>query len=316
MDRLPDVYGAGQLFSYSALDGKAQFSYDFTATLLQEEAGLRLELFLPRKLSFCGKVVRADAVTSDLLIIQTSAGIVKAVFRDRHSIIGRCPVPPVLTGGIRIRYANKILSIGLKESVVLLYEPDKDGYRFAVGCGSRISKAYKLASAALDDEPDTYIETRKAFYARLSLPKTMPETYASLYFKAASVLKANVYSPEGFLPCRWTTPDRIPHRKMWLWDSVFHAIGWSYLDTSVAEDAIYALLSAQKPDGFIPHAISPHFSSSVTQPPVIAWGILKLFSRTGNTDFLRRTLKPVGEFLKWILANRDSNGNGLPEWKD
>jgi hypothetical protein len=43
--RLTDVYGAGQLFSYSS-GRKAQFSYDFTATLLKEEAG-SLGCFFP-----------------------------------------------------------------------------------------------------------------------------------------------------------------------------------------------------------------------------------------------------------------------------
>ena len=30
-------------------------------------------------------------------------------------------------------------------------------------------------------------------------------------------------SPEGRLGHRWTTPDRWPHRNIWLWDSAFHA---------------------------------------------------------------------------------------------
>lgn len=315
MTYLPNVYGAGQLFSYSALDGKAQLRRDFTATLLRGEAGLRLEVSLPRKLCFGGRVINARAVTSDLLDIQTEAGDVLAVFFDRHSLIGRCPLPPVLKGGILVKRGGKAVSLGIKECLALVTVKDKEGCRFALCYGSHPMEAVRLASRALAEDPEIYAGRRKAFYAGLALPKNLPQDCAPLYLKAASVLKANVYSAEGKLPCRWTTPDRVPHRKMWLWDSVFHAVGWSYLDVSVAEDAILALLRAQKPDGFIPHAISPRRRSAITQPPVLAWGIKKMYERTGNTDFLRRTLKPVGDFLRWIAENRDADGNGLPEWK-
>jgi len=312
---LPNVYGGGQLFSYSALDGNAQMSCDFTGTLLPKEAGLRLEVSPQRRLSFGGKVTKAHAVTSDLLELQTKAGAVLAVFMDRHSIIGFSPVPPILSGGIILKYSNRMLSIGLKNAVSLSCEHEGTGYKFAVSYAKRTSTALRRSAEVLKEDPNKFAALRKAFYTKLDLPPKLPEAYASLYQKAASVLKGNVYSPEGFLPCRWTTPDRVPHRKMWLWDSVFHAVGWSYLDTSVAEDAILALLSAQKPDGFISHEISPHFCSKITQPPVIAWGIKKLYGRTGNKDFLRRTVKPVADFLTWIMKHRDDNANGLPAWK-
>lgn len=128
-------------------------------------------------------------------------------------------------------------------------------------------------------------------------------------------MKANVYSPEGNFPCRWTTPDRVPHRKLWLWDSVFHAIGWSYIDPRLAEEAILAVMATQAESGFIPHMASYNSISKITQPPIIAWGILELYNRSKNIAFVKTCAAGVANFLKWILASRDINKNGLPEWK-
>lgn len=58
-----------------------------------------------------------------------------------------------------------------------------------------------------------------------------------------------VYSPEGRIHHRWTTPDRWPHRQMWLWDSAFHAIDWWHIDLALAQEAILAAFDMQAPDG-------------------------------------------------------------------
>ena len=50
---------------------------------------------------------------------------------------------------------------------------------------------------------------------------------AALLGKCLSVMKADTLRPEGPALAgggAWSTPDRIPHRFMWLWDSVFHAL--------------------------------------------------------------------------------------------
>ena len=64
-------------------------------------------------------------------------------------------------------------------------------------------------------------------------------------------MKSQVYSPEGRIKHRWTTPDRWPHRGMWLWDSAFHAIGFRHVDVEVARDAISAVFDAQREGGFV-----------------------------------------------------------------
>jgi hypothetical protein len=94
----------------------------------------------------------------------------------------------------------------------------------------------------------------------------------SVWGKCLGVMKTQVYTPEGRIRRRWTTADRWPHRRMFLWDSIFHAMGWRHVDLGIARDAAAALLDVQQPDGMVAHTHDGEFSSKLTQPPVIAMG--------------------------------------------
>jgi uncharacterized Fe-S cluster protein YjdI len=93
---------------------------------------------------------------------------------------GRCPFLCPDRG--IVSYANKILSIGLKSCRSAFWNRIRSDTRFAVGCGSRISKAYKLFASAASMRTRYLIETRKAFYARLSL-RNNARNYASCISK-------------------------------------------------------------------------------------------------------------------------------------
>ena len=44
---------------------------------------------------------------------------------------------------------------------------------------------------------------------------------------------------------------------MWLWNSVFHAIGIRHLDPELARDSLTAVLDIQREGGFIAHCTAP-----------------------------------------------------------
>ena len=48
--------------------------------------------------------------------------------------------------------------------------------------------------------------------------------------KAISIMRVNSLSAEGFIKQRWSTPDRMPHTWMWLWDSCFHSLAMNLLE--------------------------------------------------------------------------------------
>ena len=115
----------------------------------------------------------------------------------------------------------------------------------------------------------------------------------------------------------------------WLWDSAFHAIALLHVDPELAKQEIRCLLQGAQPDGFIPHMIlweksaheaalgeysitllHPYFTS-ITQPPVIARAIDRIFAATGDTEFLREVLPATLRFFRWLKAWRDPDDDTL-----
>ena len=129
----------------------------------------------------------------------------------------------------------------------------------------------------------------EAFLGRFEAILPKDEDAALTFLKCVSVMKSQVYTADGQFCQRWTTPNRLPHRWLWLWDSVFHGLGNFLLDETLPRDSLLSVLDVQKEDGFVPHLARPSFTSDITQPPVLAWGAVKLYRRTGDKDFLRPT---------------------------
>lgn len=115
----------------------------------------------------------------------------------------------------------------------------------------------------------------------------------------------------------------------WLWDSAFHAIALLHVDPELAKQEIRCMLQGAQPDGFIPHMLlwekSAHkaalreysitllhpYYTSITQPPVIARAIDRIFAATGDTDFLRDVLPATMRFFRWLNGYRDPDDDNL-----
>ena len=156
---------------------------------------------------------------------------------------------------------------------------------------------------------------RKRYAYFENLPACKDARFEKLYYKCLSIQKENVYAPEGKIAYRWTTPDRVPHRFMWLWDSAFHAMAFAEYNVEMAKDAIRAVLSLEYEDGFIAHMMSADGGfSNLTQPPVLSWGVWNVYQKDKDKEFLRECVPALRKFLLWTMKNRDKNGNGLLEW--
>ena len=161
---------------------------------------------------------------------------------------------------------------------------------------------------------DSIYTKRLESYKINSLKGKQNDDVKRTYLKAYSVMRANTESAVENMKCTWTTPDRTPHRKMWLWDSGFHAMGIKYFDRDWAEDAIRAVLEYQREDGFIAHMMEPDKCSNITQPPVLAWAVWDVYQTAKDKSFLEYSFPKIKLFLEWIEKNRDANHNGLFEW--
>ena len=158
---------------------------------------------------------------------------------------------------------------------------------------------------------DALIDERKKWAQRIVAEKGKKGEF---FINALSQMKGQVYSPEGMIKHRWTTPDKWPHRRMWLWDSVFHAIGLRHIDVELAKDALDAVLDVQREDGFIAHMADPLGISKITQPPVLALGYRLVNEYASDKEWISEAYPKLKKYLQWDMKNRDRDGYGLLEW--
>src|SRR3989344_5180038 len=96
----------------------------------------------------------------------------------------------------------------------------------------------------------------------------------------------------------YTQPSKDHYPYQWLWDSCFHAIILSHYDPAAAQEELRSLLSKQFADGMVPHIIywTPGIlhlfrwgmegTSSITQPPMIAYAAWQVYRSTSDKSFL------------------------------
>ncbi len=306
--KLHNQYGYGQLFCFSGLDGETSRNDDFVGMFLSEPITIRFHFdsTVTLKLPLDENAV-FNAVTGDVLV----GNDFLVGFINRRTIVGKSAKKPI----VLTEASSEREQIGNTEKiktdfggVFYLTVEEKDGWYYF-----NFSYGVQDFSIWLDESLDGLKEKRLAYFA--ALPVCKEEKYEGLYYKCLSINKENVYSPEGEIPCRWTTPDRVPHRFMWLWDSAFHAMAFAQYNVEMAKDCIRAVLSLQREDGFISHMMSPQGRiSEITQPQVLAWAVWEVYQKDKDKDFLRECVPALSKFLIWTIKNRDKNGNGLLEW--
>ncbi len=224
----------------------------------------------------------------DFFELQTAEGEVRGVFLDAHHLL--------LEGPCEIGECGAELRI------------HGDGKRLLLGSADRFEPAL------IGRDLTTALDARKQWLKALPVPAGLPPRSARTLAKALSQMKTQVYTPEGRMRRRFTTPDRWPHRAMWLWDFVFHAIGWRHIHPALAREMIEAVMDVQGADGFIPHANDPIRSSDVTQPPVLALGVKLVNEVDPQPGWIEQVYPKLCAYIEWDFAHRDSDGLGLVEW--
>lgn len=316
--KLNDVWGYGQLFGFSGLEGVTRYYDDFVATLGWKKGELRFELREWVKVIFPleGKV-RFRAITGDMIDAETEKGDFFVTFVGEDALIAYAPELPVLKGEKGLKHVTSWdvdVYLTKFDKIAIAWEKrEGGGYKIAIYHAFSIEGARAGVHETLRTaDPEALKAKRYAYFEKM--PKCRDRKYEKLYYKALSVNKVNVHTPQGTIPCRWTTPNRVPHRHMWLWDSVFHALAMVNYNPELAKDALRAVLSQAHPDGFIPHLMAPNEHSDVTQPQVLAWGVWNVYKKTGDREFLAKYTDVLEKYLTWDMEHRDNNKNGLLEW--
>ena len=311
-------WGQGQLFAFSGLDGKTDTKYDLVGTLSADRISITFHTKIRRELALVGhgaKDITFSAVTGDYInVVFDRTRNARFVFYKNGTVVGSIPKNSFLT----VFTEGETLHCDAPEGVSVQNTGDgqvtalaKREGRFCFVLSDDSESAIEKAVSGLLVDLEKLCAEKEEYYQSKQISN---EDFAGLYSKCVSVMKTQIYAPEGRFKQRWSTPDRLPHRFLWLWDSVFHAIGHRNLDGGLAEELILSVLDTQKEDGMIPHMSSPGWSSDITQPPVLAWGALKVFERTGNKQFLKRVFDANAKFLGWCDQNRKPKGAELYSW--
>lgn len=290
--RFIDSWYGGKLLAFSGIDGRTDYMNGFVGRTSFCNTSVLIKLPCEFELFFDEFLPRKTVLGPDFLeLVLNNGRTVKFVFVDALHILidGECVVK------------------NLPDSVSVLRE-DKNG-KMLIGLRDYFdSSKIKLD---IDDE----ISLRKRWVESVELPEGLEEHSYSAVSGAILQMKTQVYTPEGRIKHRWTTPDRWPHRGIWLWDSVFHSIGYRHLDIELARDMIDAVFDLQQEDGFIPMSCSPYGDiPPLTQPPLLALAVKLICSIKEDKAWLAEVYPKIEAYLAWDLKNHDTDGLGLVSW--
>ena len=281
-----DQWHGGQLLAFSGLDGPTDFYEGLTARTAVDSPAIDIKLPGPCRIQF--GAVEKVFLGGDFFDLHTAGGEVRGAFLDAHHLL--------LEGAAEISGCGAEIGSLVEGKRILL--------------GSKKNFNPNLIRSDLAAALDARVQWLKG----LPVPEGLPSRTERTLAKALSQMKTQVYTPQGRMRRRFTTPDRWPHRAMWLWDSVFHAIGWRHIHPALAREMIEAVLDVQGEDGFIPHANDPVRSSDVTQPPVLALGVKLVNEVDPQPAWIEQVYPKLCAYIEWDLAHRDSDGLGLLEW--
>jgi putative isomerase len=293
MDRLSAFAAArwhrGQLIGFSAVEGRTD--YETGLVIRTTETPAALEIVHPgRALVTFGEPPATDiVVANDFFAFRSAKGRVRGCLLDAHHLL--IEGPAALSG------ASDAVHVASSEGRCL------------------VGSAARFEASLLHADFDAAFAARSRWVLDQPLLSRFSGERRRTLFRALAVMKGQICSAEGAIHHRWSTPDRWPHRDMWLWDSVFHAIGWRHVDAGLAAEMIDAVFDGQRADGFVSHQLSViHGPSVITQPPLLAYGI-KLVNETAPDDeWLRRHYAKLAAYIEWDLRHRDQDGDGLLEW--
>ncbi|MHB8996220.1 MAG: amylo-alpha-1,6-glucosidase [Armatimonadota bacterium] len=312
MNQLPNIWGGGQLFAFSGLEGETSWEHPIVGSLLPDAVGIDFHqnpAVVLEVSSSTPSEIEPEYVLGDVFSLKMGEAPVLVACVDRFTVIGR------LGAGLTVHLRDGDDQVETKAGQFSLVRGDA-GANWALAFDPTSADAARdRATAALASDVEQVAATRRAFIESLGVSNLLPPADSRTYRKAASVLKTNVMSPEGSIERRWTTPDRWPHRHMWLWDSAFHSLGWLYLDPQMAKDALEAMVESAYPDGMIPLCSAPTPTPyDTSQPPLLAWAVWEVHQATADMEFPVRLYDGLAAYIRWFLKNRDRNNNGLYEW--
>ena len=297
----------GQLLAFSALEGPTDFENGLVLRTSFERAALDVMLPFRDSIVIDNVIPASCRMGSDWMVLEWArGGSFRLVFVNSYSILIDGDIRPLgNSSSLVLRRSGKYSLLSLPA----LFLPEREKAEFPTLSPDDLIRERRRWEAAAE---------RRITAPSPGAPRAPSPRAPKALRKALTQIKGMIYAPEGRIRHRWSTPDRWPHRKMWLWDSVFHAAGVRHLDPALARDLISAVFDCQEQNGFIPHMMTPEGSSEITQPPVLGMGISLILEKSpddsGSSHWMAELYRPLSRYLSWLEGRRDTDGDGLLEW--
>jgi len=327
----PNVWGPGQLFAFSGFDGDTDWFHPFVGTTLDEDLGFLFHLKVPRRLwceptslavsELTARVVTGDCVEFSVRFSRGASFPLRYLFLDCFTVVGETSteMPP------QVRAEGSAL-VSRGENVTTHSSVGEHTSLVTEAYGARLFFAFSFSptsDALATDQARKALEANLAglqrrkllFYSTLPSMPDASDRRRRTAGKAVSVLRANLMGPQGFIPYRWTTPDRWPHQDLWLWDACFGVFGYRVFSPDVASEVLEAMLSSQHPDGFIAHRTFPTGMSEIASPPLLAWTCYQLVRFTTDDSLAAWVYPQLVRFVEWVLTHRRADGSDLLSWR-
>ncbi len=149
--------------------------------------------------------------------------------------------------------------------------------------------------------------------------------FLSLQEQAKTLLSENLVNgvTEGSENLNYTyiCPDKKLYPHQGFWDSCFHIIVNTHLNHTLAKQEFETIMKVQRGDGFLAHMVfwkgnitpvdkvlrgyyNDVFTSSLTQTPIIAFALKKIYENTRDKPFLTQYLPRVKKYFDFIFNSR------------
>lgn len=285
-----DLWGGGQLLAFSGVDGPTPYRDSLVCRTSFAGTGLLVKIPGEAELHFGDGAPRQVFLSGDAFDLHHAGGRTRGAFLDACHLL--------IEGPCQVRACDASLSLAARGPLTL------------------VAAAARCKPELLAADLDAAFRERLRWILALPKPPALEGLARKTFWKCLSVIKTCLYSPEGRLRHFYATPDRWPHRGLWLWDSAFTAIGLRHLDARLAREAISAVLDVQHPDGQVQISYF-HRPERIeyTQPPTLALAAQLVYRSEPRKKWLAELFPRLAAYLEWDLKHRDVDGDGLLEWK-
>jgi putative isomerase len=151
--------------------------------------------------------------------------------------------------------------------------------------------------------------------------KKMPEVGATFGRGAEVAAYASwesVVEPSGNLKRPTMLMSKNWMSSVWSWDQTFNSMAMALKDPELSWDQFMLPIDVQDEDGAFPDKWDADTMAwEFSKPPVHGWALAWMLRhhRFEDRTHLQQVYKPLVKWTNWYFRYRDSDGNGLPEYR-